>query len=68
MSKQTLKCGDILVNKREFHASKQATALNLVNPNKVIVSDKFKHNDDGFKYFFGYLHDHDVIRPLCVIL
>ena len=25
-------------------------------------------SDDGFKYFIGYLHDGDVIRPLCIIL
>ena len=55
MSEQTLKFGDIVVNKREFHASKQAIALNLVNTNKIVVSDKFKHSDDGFKYFIGYL-------------
>ena len=48
--------------------SKQAIALNLVNTNKIVVSDKFKHNDDDFKYFIGYLHDDDVIRPLCIIL
>ena len=68
MSEQTLKFGDIVVNKREFHASKQAIALNLINTNKSVVSDKFKHSDDGFKYFIGYLHDDDVIRPLCIIL
>ena len=26
------------------------------------------HSDDGFKYFIGYLHDDDVIKPLCIIL
>ena len=64
MSEQTLKCGDIVVNKREFHASKQAIALNLVNTNKIVVSNKFKHSDDDSKYFIGYLHDGDVIRPV----
>ena len=68
MSEQTLKFGDIVANKREFHASKQAIALTLVNTNKILVSDKFKHSDDGFKYFISYLQDEDVIRPLCIIL
>ena len=71
MSEQTLKCGDTVVNKKEFHASKQAIALNLVDTNKIVVSDKFKYSDDGFKYFIGYLHDDDdddVIRPLCIVL
>ena len=68
MIEQILKFGDVVVNKKEFHASKQAITLNLVNTNKIVVSDKFKHSDDGFKYFIGYLHDDDVIRPLCIIL
>ena len=68
MSEQTLTFGDFVVNKKEFHAPKQAIALNLVNTNKIVVSDKFKQIDDGFKYFIGYLHDDNVIRPLCIIL
>ena len=60
MSEQALKFGDIMVNKREFHASKHTS--------KIVVSDKFKHSDDGFKYFIAYLHDDDVIRPLYIIL
>ena len=27
-----------------------------------------KRSGDCFKYFIGYLHDDDVIRPLCIIL
>ena len=34
----------------------------------MVVSNKFKQSDDGFKYFIGYLHDDDLIRPLCIIL
>ena len=48
MSEQTLKFGDIVVNKREFHASKQAIALNLVNNlvnlgNILIMVEKICH-------------------------
>ena len=69
MSEQTLKFCDIVVNKREFHASKKTIALNLVNTNKIVVFGKFKHSDDSSKYFIGYLHDDDdVIRPLCIVL
>ena len=57
-----------MVNKKEFHASKQAIGLNLVNTNKIVVSDKFKHSDNAFRYFIGYLHDDDLIRHLCIIL
>ena len=68
MSEQKLKFGDIVFNKREFHAFKQAIALNLVNTNKIVFSDKFKHSGYGFRYFIGYLHDDDVTRPLCIML
>ena len=68
MSEQTLKFGDTVVNEKEFYASKQATALNLVDTKKIVVSDKFKHSDDGSKYFIGYLHDNDVTRPLSIAL
>ena len=69
MNKQTLKFGNTVVNKKEFYASRQATALNLVNTNKIVVSYRIKHSDDGFKYFIGYLHDDDyLIKPLRIIL
>ena len=68
MSEQTLKFVDTVVNKKEFYASKQVIALNLVKTNKIVVSDKFKHSNDGSKFLIGYLHDDNVIRPLCIIL
>ena len=46
----------------------KATALNLVDTNKIVIFDKFKYSYDGSKYFIGYLHDDDVIRRLCIIL
>ena len=46
-----------MVNKKEFNASKQPIDLNLVDRNKIVRSDKFKHTDDGFKYFIGYKED-----------
>ena len=68
MSEQTLKFCDIIVNKKEFHAPKQPVALSLVDTDKVAVSEKFKYNGNGSKYFTGYLNDDDIIRPLCIIL
>ena len=68
MSKQTLGFNDIVVNKKDFHASKKAIPLNSVNTNKIVISYRVKHNDDSYKYFVGYLHDDGVIRPLCIIL
>ena len=37
MSEKTLKFGDIVVSKEDFHLSKQAIALNLVNTSKIVV-------------------------------
>ena len=48
MSEQTLRFGDIVVNKKEFHASKRAIALNLINANEIATSDKFKHSYEWF--------------------
>ena len=67
MSEQSLKFGENVVNKKDFYASKQAIALNSVNTNNIVISDKSKLNDDGCKYFIGY-SDGDVIKPLCIIL
>ena len=49
MSEQTLKFGDNVGNKKEFHASKQAIALKPVKTGKILASYKFEHSDDGFK-------------------
>ena len=67
MSEKTLKFDNIRVNKKEFHKSKQPIDLNLTNVDQIIVSDIFKHNDDGFKYFIGY-KEGEIVKPLCIIL
>ena len=67
MSKKTLKLYKVEVNKKEFHASKQAIALNLVNVNQMLISDKYEHSGKSFEYFIGYKND-NIIRPLCIIL
>ena len=47
MSEQTLKFDEIVVNKKDFHASKKGIALDLVESSRILVSDKFKHNENG---------------------
>ena len=54
VSEKTLKFDIIQVNKTEFHKSKPPINLDLINVDQIVVSDKFKHNDGGFKYFIGY--------------
>ena len=54
MTKQTLKLDNIAVNKK-------------VKVDQIVVSDKFKHNKEGFKYFTGY-QKNEIVKPLCIIL
>ena len=54
ISEKPLNFDNIRVNKKEFHKSKQPINLNLMNVDQIVVSDKFKHSDGGFKYFVGY--------------
>ena len=67
MSEKTLKFDNIRVNKKEFHKSKQSINLDLVNEDQIVVSDKFKHSYDGFKYFIGY-KEGKIVKPLCIML
>ena len=67
MSEKALKFGNIRLKKKEFHKSKQPINLDVVNVDQIVVSDKFKHNDDGFKYFIGY-KEGEIVKPLCIIL
>ena len=67
MSEKTLKFNNIRVNKKEFHKSKQPIDLKSVNVDQIVVSDKFKHSDDGFKHFISY-QGGEIVKPLCIIL
>ena len=67
ISEKTLKFNNIKINKKEFHKSKQAIDLDSITTDKIVVSDKCRHSEDGYKYFIGYQED-EIVRPLCIIL
>ena len=67
MSEKTLKFNNIRLNKKEFHKSKEPIHLLSVNVDQIVVSGKFKHNSEGFKYFIGY-QEVEIVKPLCIIL
>ena len=48
MREKTLKVNNIRVNKKQFHTSKEPVDLMSVNVDEIVVSDKFKHNNEGF--------------------
>ena len=65
MSEKTLKLNNIRLNKKEFHKSKEP--INLMSVNVYQILGKFKHNNEGFKYFTGY-QEGEIVKPLCIIL
>ena len=67
MSEKTLKFGYIVVNIRKFHKLKQPINLDLISVDQILISNKFKHNDDGFNYFICYKED-EISKLLCIIL
>ena len=53
--------------KTKFYSSKQASSLDSVDLNKIVVSKKWKINDTTYKYIYRYLNN-DTIQPLCIVL
>ena len=54
------------IEKKEFHKSKKPIDLNLIDINKIVISDRFEV-DEGDKYYIGYKGG-EFVRPLCIIL
>ena len=67
MCKITLKFDNVRVNKNEFHISKQTIDLMSVNADQIVVSQKSKHSEKGYKYFIGY-QENVIVKPLSIIL
>ena len=47
MSEKTLNFDNNRINKKEFHKSKQPIDLMSINIDQTVMSDKFKHSDEG---------------------
>ena len=67
MTEKTLKFNNIRVNKKKFYMSKEPIDLMSVNIDQIVVSDKFKPNNEVSKYFIGYQKG-EIVKPLCIIL
>ena len=67
MSEKILKFNNIRLNRKQFHKSKLSIDLKSVNVDQINVSDKFKHSNEGFKFFIGYQED-QIVKSLCIIL
>ena len=51
MSEKTLKFNNIRLNKKKIQKSKEPIDLLSVDLDQIVVSYKFKHNGEGFKYY-----------------
>ena len=67
MNEKTLKFENIRVINKDVHKFKQPVDLASVNVDQIVISGKFKHSDEGFKYFIGYKKG-ETVKPLCIIL
>ena len=67
MSEKALKFNNIKIHKKEFHKSKQVIDLYSIITDKIVVPDKFKHSEEGYKYLIGYQED-EIVKLLCIIL
>ena len=59
MSEKTLR--------KNFTSLKEPIDLMSVKVDQIVASDKFKHNNEGFKYFIDY-QEGGIVKPLCIIL
>ena len=67
MTEKTLKFNNIRFNKKIFYLSKEPIDLMSVNIDRIVVSDKFNHDNDDYKYFIGY-QEGEIVKRLCIIL
>ena len=67
MTAQGIKFGDIVVDKKEFYSSKRTLFLGDVDLAKIVVSNKWKINENTCKYYVGYCKD-ELVRSLCLIM
>ena len=67
MSGKILKFNNIILNMKKFHKSNHPIDLSSVSVDQIVISDKFRHSDEGFKYFIGYKKI-EIVKPLCIIL
>ena len=67
MSEKALQFNNIILNKKNFHKSKEPIDLFLVDVDQIVVSYKFKYNNQSFKHFISYLEG-EIVKPLCIIL
>ena len=66
MGVEILKYNKIKMDQKSFHKLKEPIDLLSVDADQIVVSDIFKHNNEGCTYMIGYRNE--LVYPLCIIL
>ena len=66
MGVEILKYNNIKMDQKSFHKFIEPIDLLSVDTDQIVVSDRFKHNNEGFKYLIGY--GNELVYPLRIIL
>ena len=64
MSEKKLQFNNIILNKKEFHKSKELIDLFSVGVDQIVV---FKRNNESCKHFIG-CREGEIVKPLRIIL
>ena len=54
MEKTIIKFDDNEMKKQKFHQHKRPVPINIIDINKIVVSNMVSFWKKGFKYFIGY--------------
>ena len=68
IDKEILTFGDIEIEKNKFYHHKSCIFYKDVDIEKVLVSNNILSGEKNYKYFIGYLCNHDKVKPLHIIL
>ena len=68
LGKELLTFGNIEIEEDKFYHSKIPIFLVDVDIEKVLVSNKISFGEKNYKYFIGYLHKGNKVKPLNIIL
>ena len=69
MSKEILTFGDIEIEKKKkIYCHMTPIFLKDIDIEKVLVSNKISFGEKNYKYFIGYLHNDNKVKPLNIML
>ena len=68
MDKEFLTSGNIEIERNKFYHHKTLIFLENADVGKVLVFNKISIGEKIYKYFIGYLHNDNKVKPLNIML